>query len=87
MKELAAKYRSQLIESVVEQDDDLMEKYFEGVEPTVEEIKKVIRKATIANEMVPICCGTAYRNKGVQPLLDAIVDFMPAPTDIESIKA
>ena len=86
MKELAAKYRSQLIESVVEQDDELMEKYFEGVEPTVEEIKKVIRKATIANEMVPICCGTAYRNKGVQPLLDAIVDFMPAPTDIESIK-
>ena len=86
MKELAAKYRSQLIESVVEQDDELMEKYFEGIEPTVEEIKKVIRKATIANEMVPICCGTAYRNKGVQPLLDAIVDFMPAPTDIESIK-
>ncbi len=86
MKELAAKYRTQLIESVVEQDDELMEKYFEGVEPTVEEIKKVIRKATIANEMVPICCGTAYRNKGVQPLLDAIVDFMPAPTDIESIK-
>ena len=86
MKELAAKYRSQLIESVVEQDDELMEKYFEGVEPKVEEIKKVIRKATIANEMVPICCGTAYRNKGVQPLLDAIVDFMPAPTDIESIK-
>ena len=86
MKEIAAKYRSQLIESVVEQDDELMEKYFEGVEPTVEEIKKVIRKATIANEMVPICCGTAYRNKGVQPLLDAIVDFMPAPTDIESIK-
>ena len=86
MKELAAKYRSQLIESVVEQDDELMEKYFEGVEPTVEEIKKVIRKATIANERVPICCGTAYRNKGVQPLLDAIVDFMPAPTDIESIK-
>ena len=86
MKELAAKYRTQLIESVVEQDDELMEKYFEGVEPTVEEIKKVIRRATIANEMVPICCGTAYRNKGVQPLLDAIVDFMPAPTDIESIK-
>ena len=86
MKELAVKYRTQLIESVVEQDDALMEKYFEGVEPTVEEIKKVIRKATIANEMVPITCGTAYRNKGVQPLLDAIVDFMPAPTDIESIK-
>ena len=86
MKELAAKYRSQMIESIVEMDDELMEKYFEGVEPTVEQMKKVIRKATIANEMVPVCCGTAYRNKGVQPLLDAIVDFMPAPTDVEAIK-
>ncbi len=86
MKELAAKYRSQMIESIVEMDDELMERYFEGVEPTVEEMKKVIRKATIANEMVPVCCGTAYRNKGVQPLLDAIVDFMPAPTDVEAIK-
>ena len=86
MKELAAKYRTALIESVVEQDEELMEKYFEGEEPTVEQIKKVIRKATIANEMVPICCGTSYRNKGVQPLLDAIVDFMPSPVDIPSIK-
>ena len=86
MKELAVKYRSQMIESIVEMDDELMEKYFEGVEPTVEQMKKIIRKATIANEMVPVCCGTAYRNKGVQPLLDAIVDFMPAPTDVESIK-
>ncbi len=86
MKELAQKYRQQLIESVVEQDEELMEKYFEGEEPSVEQIKKVIRKATIANEMVPICCGTSYRNKGVQPLLDAIVDFMPAPTDVESIR-
>ena len=86
MKELAEKYRTALIEAVVELDEALMEKYFEGEEPTVEEMKKVIRKATIANEMVPVCCGTAYRNKGVQPLLDAIVDFMPAPTDIESIK-
>ena len=86
MKELAEKYRTALIEAVVEQDEALIEKYFEGEEPTVEEMKKVIRKATIANEMVPVCCGTAYRNKGVQPLLDAIVDFMPAPTDIESIK-
>ena len=86
MKELAEKYRTNLIESVVELDESLMEKYFEGEEPSVEEMKKVIRKATIANEMVPVCCGTAYRNKGVQPLLDAIVDFMPAPTDIESIK-
>ena len=86
MKELAEKYRTALIESIVEQDEELMEKYFEGEEPSVEEIKKIIRKATIANEMVPICCGTSYRNKGVQPLLDAIVDFMPAPTDIEGIK-
>lgn len=86
MKELAEKYRTALIEAVVEQDDELMEKYFEGVEPSVEEIKRIIRKATIANEMVPVTCGTAYRNKGVQPLLDAIVDFMPAPTDIPAIK-
>ena len=86
MKELAEKYRTAMIESVVEQDEELMEKYFEGEEPTIEQIKNVVRKATIANEMVPICCGTSYRNKGVQPLLDAIVDFMPAPTDIESIK-
>ena len=86
MKELAAKYRNALIESVVEMDEELMEKYFEGEEPTVEQIKRVIRKATIANEMVPVTCGTAYRNKGVQPLLDAIVDFMPAPTDVEAIK-
>ena len=86
MKELAAKYRNALIESVVEQDDELMEKYFEGEEPTVEQIKKIIRKSTIDNKMVPVCCGTSYRNKGVQPLLDAIVDYMPAPTDIEAIK-
>ena len=86
MKDLAEKYRTAMIESIVEQDEELMEKYFEGEEPTVEQMKKIIRKATIANEMVPICCGTSYRNKGVQPLLDAIVDFMPAPTDIEAIK-
>ncbi len=86
MAELAAEYRQNLIDSVVEMDDELMEKYFEGIEPTVEEIKAVIRKATISNDMVPVCCGTAYRNKGVQPLLDNIIDFMPAPTDIESIK-
>ena len=86
MAELAAKYRNELIEAIVEQDEELMEKYFEGEEPTVEQMKKIIRKATIANEMVPVTCGTSYRNKGVQPLLDAIVDFMPAPTDIEAIK-
>ena len=86
MKELAEKYRNNLVENIVEQDEELMEKYFEGEEPTVEQMKKIIRKATIANEMVPICCGTSYRNKGVQPLLDAVVDYMPAPTDIEAIK-
>ena len=88
MKELAAKYRTELIEHIAEQDEALMEKYFEDGEDaiTVDEIKKVIRKSTIANEMVPVCCGTAYRNMGVQPLLDAIVEFMPAPTDIESIR-
>ena len=86
MKELAEKYRQELIEHVVEQDEELMEKYFEGEEPTVEQMKAVIRKSTIANDMVPICCGTSYRNKGVQPLLDAIVDYMPAPTDVADIK-
>ena len=86
MLELANKYRTNLVETIVEQDEALMEKYFEGEEPTIEEMKKIIRKATIANDMVPICCGTSYRNKGVQPLLDAVVDYMPAPTDIEAIK-
>ena len=86
MKELADKYRTDLIEHIVEQDEELMEKYFEGEEPTTEQIKKIIRQSTIANSMVPICCGTSYRNKGVQPLLDAIVDYMPSPTDVEAIK-
>lgn len=86
MKELAEKYRTQMIETIVEFDEALMEKYLEGEEPTVEEMKKVIRKATIDNDLVPVTCGTAYRNKGVQPLLDAIVDYMPAPTDIPAIK-
>ncbi len=86
MKELAQKYHDELIESVAEQDEALMEKYFEGEELTIDEIKSTIRKATCAGEMVPITCGTSYRNKGVQPLLDAIVDYMPAPTDVESIK-
>jgi len=88
MVELANKYRTELIEHVVEQDEALMEKYFEDGEEaiTVDDIKKVIRKSTIANEMVPVVCGTSYRNKGVQPLLDAIVDYMPAPTDVPAIK-
>ena len=86
MVDKAAEYRNNLIESVAELDEELMMKYFDGEELTVDEIKSVIRKATLTNEIVPICCGTSYRNKGVQPLLDAIVDFMPAPTDIEAIK-
>ena len=84
MMELAQKYREQLIEHVAEMDDALMEKYFAGEELTVDEIKKAIRKSTIANKMVPVTCGTSYRNKGVQPLLDAIVDYMPAPTGCSS---
>ena len=86
MKELAQKYHDELIEHVAEQDDALLEKFFEGEELTLEEIKTCIRKATIANTMVPVVCGTSYRNKGVQLLLDAVVDYMPAPTDIEAIK-
>ena len=86
MKDIVEEYRQNLIEAVCEMDEALMEKYFEGEEPTVAEMKKIIRKATISNDMVPVCCGTSYRNKGVQPLLDNIVDYMPAPTDIEAIK-
>ena len=86
MKELAQKYHEELIEAVAEQDDALMEKFFEGEELTIDEIKNCIRKATIANEMVPVCCGTSYRNKGVQMLLDNIVAYMPAPTDVEAIR-
>ncbi len=86
MMELAQKYHDELIEHVAEQDEALLEKYFNGEELTIEEIKKCIRSATIDNRMVPITCGTSYRNKGVQLLLDAIVDFMPAPTDVPNIK-
>ena len=85
MRELAEKYRAELVEHVAEQDDALMEKYFEGEELTIDEIKDCIRKSTIANEMVPVCCGTSYRNKGVQMLLDAIVDYMPSPLDIGAV--
>ena len=86
MKELAQKYHEELIEAVAEQDDALMEKFFEGEELTADEIKNCIRKATIANEMVPVCCGTSYRNKGVQMLLDNIIAYMPAPTDVAAIR-
>ncbi len=86
MKEIAQKYHDAMIESVAEQDEELMEKYFNGEELTTAEIKACIRKATIANDMVPVVCGTSYRNKGVQKLLDAVIDYMPAPTDIEDVK-
>ena len=84
-KEQAAEYRDKLLEACAETDDELMEKYLGGEELTEEEIRGAIRKATIACEMTPVTCGTSYRNKGVQPLLDAIVDYMPAPTDIPPI--
>ena len=86
MKEIAEEYRDKLLEACAEQDDDFMEKYLGGEKVTEEEIKAVIRKATIACEMTPVTCGTSYRNRGVQPLLDAIVDYMPAPTDIPPIQ-
>ena len=86
MKELADEYHEKLIESVAELDEELMEKYFGGEEITIPELKKVIRRATIANEMVPVTCGSSYRNKGVQMMLDAVIDYMPAPTDIPAIK-
>ena len=84
-KEQAEEYRDKLLEACAEVDDELMEKYLGGEEVTEEEIRRAIRKATIACEMTPVTCGTSYRNKGVQPLLDAIVDYMPAPTDIPPI--
>ena len=86
MQDLAEEYREKLLEAVAEVDDSLMEKYLGGEEISEEEIKTAIRKATIACNMCPVTCGTSYRNKGVQPMLDAIVDFMPAPTDIPPIK-
>jgi elongation factor G len=85
MMELANKYREQLLDHVAEMDDELMEKYLEGEELTIDEIKRTIRKSTIANSMVPVTCGTSYRNKGVQKLLDAVVDFMPSPLDIGAV--
>ena len=82
----AQEYHVAMVESVCEADDDLMEKYLMGEEPTIEELKKAVRKGTIANLFTPVFCGTSYHNKGVQMLLDAIVDYMPSPTDIPAIK-
>ena len=86
MAEEAELYRQELVEKVCELDDDLMMMYLEGEEPSVEEMKAVLRKATCTCQAVPVCCGTSYRNKGVQKLLDAVIEYMPAPTDIEAIK-
>lgn len=86
MKELADKYHTELLDHVAEMDDELMEKYLGGEDLEIDEIKRVIRKSTIDNTMVPVVCGTSYRNRGVQKLLDAIIDYMPAPTDVPAIK-
>jgi len=86
LREKAEEYREKLIEAVAESDEELMEKYFNGEELTEEEIKKGIKAATLAITMIPMTCGTAFKNKGVQPLLDAVVDYLPAPTEVEAIK-
>ncbi|MCJ7834771.1 elongation factor G [Cuneatibacter sp. NSJ-177] len=86
MKDDAELYRTELVEKICELDDDLMMQYLEGEEPSVEELKKVLRKATCECTAIPVCCGSAYRNKGVQKLLDAVIEFMPSPVDIPDIK-
>ncbi|PNU01945.1 elongation factor G [Novosphingobium guangzhouense] len=82
----AAEYRTKLIELAVEQDDEAMEAYLEGNEPDVATLKKLIRKGTLGHAFVPVCCGSAFKNKGVQPLLDAVVDYLPSPLDIEDVQ-
>ena len=86
MADKAAEYREKLIETAVEQDDDVMEAYLEGNEPDAATLKKLIRKGTMARAFVPVLCGSAFKNKGVQPLLDAVVDYMPSPLDVPAIK-
>ena len=86
MKDDAELYHTEMVEKICELDDDLMMAYLEGEEPSIDEMKAALRKGTCECTAVPVCCGSAYRNKGVQKLLDAILDFMPAPTDIPSIK-
>ena len=86
MKDDAELYRTELVEKICELDDDLMMQYLEGEEPSVDDMKKVLRKATCECKAIPVCCGSAYRNKGVQKLLDAVLEYMPAPTDIPPIK-
>ena len=86
MKDIVEEYRSKLYEALAETDEALFDKFIEGEEPTVEELKNAIRKATLDNTLVPVVCGTSYRNKGVQKLLDAVIDYMPSPLDIPNIK-
>jgi len=86
MKEQAEEYHTELIEKICDLDDDLMEKYLEGEEPDIASLKKALRKGTIANEAVPVFCGSAHQNKGIQKLLDGVIDYMPAPTDIPDIQ-
>ena len=86
MLEEAQKYRAALVEAISEHDDDLMMKFLEGEEPTVDELKKVLRKATCENKIVPVCCGTAFKNKGVQLLLDNVVAYLPSPVDVKAIE-
>ena len=86
MMDEAETYRAEMIEKICETDDELIEIFLEGEEPTTEQLKKALRAATINNQIIPVCCGSAYRNKGVQKLLDAIIEYMPAPTDIPDIK-
>ena len=86
MKDLAVEYRAKMIESICETNDDLIGKFLEGEEPTTDELKAALRNATIAVQIIPVLCGSAYRNKGVQKLLDAVIEYMPAPTDIPDIK-
>ena len=86
MRELAEEYRAKMVESICETDDELMDKFFNEEEITVEELKAALRRATIDNKVIPVCCGTSYKNKGVQKLLDNIIEYRPAPTDIEAIK-
>ena len=86
LKEMSIKYRSELIEAIADQDEDIMMRYLDGEELSIEDIKKAIRMATVGGKIVPVTCGSAYKNKGVQELLDNIVDYMPAPTDVPHIK-
>merc|ERR1712176_926248 len=86
LKDQADEYRMALVEACVELDEELMEKFFEGEEPSEEELKNLIRKGTIGGSFVPVLCGTAFKNKGVQPLLDAVISYLPAPTDLPDMK-